>query len=197
MDQVAFFLELGRARLLQVLLYPLEPPLEDAEVGEDQLVLHRLRIPGGIDRARRMRNCLVVKGAHDVHERVGVLVAGHVDERLRTGPRGADDVGELDRRGHALPRVVHGSEAVEARVGDFGGADVDVAFAWGRLAGGGHELKEGCLAVAIQADERRTEHERSSLAWGLRASRMPDLWIRRDQSFQTSVTEPHLRMRRM
>ena len=55
LHEIALLLELRRASLLQILLEPLEPPLGDAEVGEDQLVFHRLRVARRIDRARRMR----------------------------------------------------------------------------------------------------------------------------------------------
>ena len=68
---------------------PFEAPLGDAEVGEDQLVFHRLRVARRVDRAGRMRDRRVAERADDVHERVGVLVAGDVDERLRAGSRRA------------------------------------------------------------------------------------------------------------
>ena len=83
LHQIALLLELGRTALLQIFLEALEPPFDDAEVREDQLVLHRLRVARRIDRACGMRDGLVAERAHDVHERVGVLVAGHIDERLR------------------------------------------------------------------------------------------------------------------
>ena len=82
-DDVALALELGRAALLQILLEPFEPALGDAEVREDQLVFHRLRVARRIDRPRRMRHRRIVEGAEDVDERVGVLVGGDVDQRLR------------------------------------------------------------------------------------------------------------------
>ena len=124
MQHVALAFELGRAALLQVLLEPLEPPLGDAEVGEDQLVFHRLRVARRIDRARRMRDGRIVERAQDVDERVGVLVGGDVDERLRAaGPPGDREVGELDRRRHALFRVVHRGQAIEPRVGHLRNAD--------------------------------------------------------------------------
>ena len=104
-----------------------------------------------------MRDRLVAKRAHDVHERVGVLVAGDVDERLRAGARRRDDVGELDGRGHALARVVHRGQRVEPRVGHLRDADVDVALAARRVPGAGHELKEGGLAAGGEADETPRE----------------------------------------
>ena len=96
-------LELGGLVLLEILLDPLEPPFDDAEVGEDQFVFHRLRVARRIDRsATGCGTDGVAKRAHDVHERVGVLVAGDVDQRRGAGAAGRDDVGELDGRGHAL-----------------------------------------------------------------------------------------------
>ena len=83
LDQIALLLELRRAALLQILVESFEAPLGDAEIREDQLVFHRLRVARGIDRARGMCDRLVAKRANDVHEGVGVLVAGDIDERLR------------------------------------------------------------------------------------------------------------------
>ena len=83
LNELAFLLELCGAALLQIFLETFESPLDDAEVGEDQLVLHRLRVARRVDRARCMRDRRVAKRADDVHEGVGVLVAGDVDERLR------------------------------------------------------------------------------------------------------------------
>ena len=49
-------LELGRVALLEIPLEPLEPPFDDAEVREDELVLHRPHVARRIDRAGRMRH---------------------------------------------------------------------------------------------------------------------------------------------
>ena len=49
-----------------------------------------------------MRHALVAKGAHDVHERVGILVAGDVHQRLRAAAGGGNDVGESTVAGTRL-----------------------------------------------------------------------------------------------
>ena len=46
----------GGAGFLQIALEPLEPPLDDAEVREDDLVLHRPHVARRIDRAGRVRH---------------------------------------------------------------------------------------------------------------------------------------------
>ena len=84
LHQIPFLLELGGTALLQIFLEALEPPFNDAEVSEDQLVFHRLGVARRIDRAGGVRDRRVAERAHDVDERVGVLVASHIDERLRT-----------------------------------------------------------------------------------------------------------------
>ncbi len=43
--------QVGGLVLLQVLLDALETPFDHAEIGEDELVLHRLRVAGGVDAA--------------------------------------------------------------------------------------------------------------------------------------------------
>ena len=164
LDEVALLFELGRLPLLQILFDPLEPPLGHAEVCEDEFVFHRLRVARRIDRAGGGRNRFVAKGADHVYERVGVLVAGDVDEPLGAAACWPDHVGELHRRRNPLSRVVHAGEDVEAVVRDFGDPDVDVALAPRRLLGARHELEQRRLATGGKADERRAEHKRPSLS---------------------------------
>ena len=81
-DDVALAFELGRPRFLQILDEALQPAFGDAEVREDQLVFHRLRVARRIDRPGRVRHRGIVERADHVDERVGVLVGGDVDQRL-------------------------------------------------------------------------------------------------------------------
>ena len=166
-EHVALAFELGGAALLQILLEPLEPALGDAEVREDQLVFHRLRVARRIDRARRVRHGRILERAQHVDERVGVLVGDDVDERLRAGRLpGGRQVGELDGRRHALPRVEHRREPVEPRVGHFRDADERLALAVRRarrFRGAGHELEERGLAAGTEADEGCPKHEMESV----------------------------------
>ena len=159
LHEVALLLELRGFTLLEILLDAFEPALGDAEVREDQLVLHRLRIARGIDRARRVRDRRIAKRANDVDERVGVLVAGNIDERLRPRARGGDDVGELDSRRHPFLRVVHRGQLVQPLVGDFGDPDIHVALAARRLVNARHQLKESGFSAGRKANQRRAQHD--------------------------------------
>src|SRR5207244_7242931 len=49
-DDVAFALEVRRPAPFQIFVEPIEAPLGDGQVGEKQLLLHRLRLAGGIER---------------------------------------------------------------------------------------------------------------------------------------------------
>ena len=73
---------------------------------------------GSIDPAR-MGHDRGSRNARDhVNERVGVLVAGDVDQRAAPAACASSrHVGELDRGRHPLPRVEHRGEPVEPRVG--------------------------------------------------------------------------------
>ena len=46
---VAFALQIGGPILLEIFFEPLQPPLGDAEIREDQFVFHRLRVACGVD----------------------------------------------------------------------------------------------------------------------------------------------------
>ncbi len=113
-DDVAFSFEIRGLRFLEILFEAFQTPLCDAQVGEDQLILHRLRVARGVDGAGRMRDRWIVECAENVNKRVGVLVRGDVHECL--GPaRSARrrEIRELDCRGDAFARVVHPRQAVE------------------------------------------------------------------------------------
>ena len=89
-QHVALAFEVGGAGLLEILLQPLQTALCDAEVREDQLVFHRLRVARRIDRAGRVRHRRILERAQDVDERVGVLVRDDVDQRLGAGRLAGD-----------------------------------------------------------------------------------------------------------
>ena len=165
-NEVALLLELRRLVLLQILLEPLEAALDDAEVGEDQLVFHRLRIARRIDAAGCVRDRLVAKRPDHVHESVGRLVAGDVHERGGAGAARRDDVGELDRRRHPLARVVHRGQDVETGVGHLGNADhgLGLPVSAGGVLGARHQLEERGLACRGQAYEGSVQHKRTILA---------------------------------
>ena len=134
-------------RLLQIFLDAFQTAFRDAEIREDQLIFHRLRVARRIHRSGWMRDCFVAKRAHDVNKRVSVLVRGDIDERLRAGASRRDQIGELHRRRHSLARVVHRRQRVEARVGNFRDADRHVAFAARRVFRARHQLKKSGFAA--------------------------------------------------
>ena len=75
-----------------------------------------------------VRHRFVAKRADHVDERVGVLVRGDVDERLRAAAA-CGEIGELHRGGHALPRVEHRRQTIQPHVRHFGHADLHLAAA--------------------------------------------------------------------
>ncbi len=89
-----------------------------------------------------MRNGRIAERAYDVDERVGILVAGDVDERLGPAARRPGDVGELNGRGDPLAWVVHRGEPVEPLIRNFRDADVHVALAAWSVVNAGHQLKQ-------------------------------------------------------
>ena len=137
LQDLLLLLQLGRrAGLLQVALEPFEPPLDDAEVREDDLVLHRPHVARGIDGAGGVRHRRIAKHAHDVEQRVGVAERRDVEQRRGAGLAGggAAHVGEFDRRGRVFLRIEERGELVEARIGHARDADVGVLLPAGRGA---------------------------------------------------------------
>src|SRR5262245_29971392 len=112
-----------------------------------------------------MRDALIAERMDDVYERVGVLVAGDVHERLGAAASGGDDVGEFDCRRDAFARVVHRRQRIETAVRHLGNTDVDVTLAFGGVTSAGHQLKQGRLAAGRETYESRAKHEPISLAW--------------------------------
>src|SRR5262249_44634363 len=113
-------------------------------------------------RSGRMRDGWISERTQDVHERVGVLVRGDVDQRLGDARRaGCREIREFNRRRDALLRLIHRRQRIEARVGHLRDADRRLALAVlaaRRFAGAGHELKKRGLAAGTEADERCPEH---------------------------------------
>ena len=71
---------------LQIAFETFEPAFDDAEVGEDDFVLHRPHVTAGIDRAGRVRHRGIAEHPDDVQERVGVAERRDVEQRLRARP---------------------------------------------------------------------------------------------------------------
>ena len=122
LDRRPLRLELGRLRLLSLLLELLAAFLEEDVVGQDELSVEGGRVPGRVE-ASLVGHLGVLEGANDVDERVDVLQGREVDLLLLPlrDPRHVD---ELDGRRGVLLRREEGGEAVEPRVGDVRRADV-------------------------------------------------------------------------
>ena len=161
---LALRFEVGRAHLLQVPLDAFEPALGDAEVGEDQLVLHRLGVGRRVDRRAHGGDGLVAKRAHDVHERVGVAERRHVEQCLGRCVPGARQVGELDRGRHPPRGDEQSREPVEPRVGHPRHADrrldLPVTAAPGGVVVARHQVEEGGLAGRRESNQRSAQHVR-------------------------------------
>ncbi len=81
-----FLPELRRVALLEIALETLEPLLDNAEVRENDLVLHGADVAGRIDRTGGMRNRRVAEHANDVEQGIGVAKRRDVEQRLSSGP---------------------------------------------------------------------------------------------------------------
>ena len=93
--------------LLDVALEPFQPPFDDAEIGEDDLVFHRPHVARRVDRACRVRHRRIAEHPDHVQQGVGVAERRDVEQRLRAGlgaPR-AGDVREFHGGRHALARI--------------------------------------------------------------------------------------------
>ncbi len=144
---------------LALFLEALETPLDHAQVGEDQLVFHALRVAGGIHRTTRVGHGLVAEGADDVDEGVGIFVAGHVHQGSSAAAAGGDHVGELNGGRRSLLRIEDGREPIEARIGHFRDADGRLTLPPRRVFRARHQLEEGGLAGRREADQRSVQHE--------------------------------------
>ena len=155
-------LQFRRRALLQVLLEPLEAPLDDAEVGEDQFLVHRAVIARGIEARRRAaRSRRGTRAA--TWTSASALRNGATSTRsLAPAAPAAGHVRELHRGRDVLPRVEHRGQAVEAGVGDARDADVGVGLpvlaGTDALAGARHEPEQRGLAGRGVADESCSKH---------------------------------------
>ena len=91
---------------LEVALQPLQPPLDHAQVGENDLILHRADVArAGSRDAGRMRHRRITKHPDHVQQRVGVPERRDVEQGGRSGRDAGDaaDIRELHRRRDVLP----------------------------------------------------------------------------------------------
>src|SRR5262249_48629081 len=133
-------------RLLQIFLEPLEPALDDAQVGEDEFVFHRLDIAEWIDRTGGVGDVLVAERTDDVQQRIRIAERGDVEEILGPARADAGNVGTLHGRRGLLLRVVHRGQTVQSLVRYPRDSNVGFNFSVlsraGRLAGARHQTEE-------------------------------------------------------
>ncbi len=162
-QQIALTLEFRGAALLQVALDPFEALLGHREVGEQELVFHRLRVAGRLDLVRVVRHRRVPEGAHDVHEGVRVAERDHVEQRRRARSARSRDVRELHRRVGLLARLVQVGQTLHSLVRHAGDADNGLELAVPgsrRFALAGHQLEERRFAGRREANQCGAQHDK-------------------------------------
>ena len=145
-QNLLLFSQFRRVGFLQIALETLQAAFDNAEVGEDDFVLHLPNVSPGIDGTRRMWHRGIAEHPDDVQERVSIPEWRDVEQRLRarSARRRAGNVRELHRRRHSLARVEERRQFVEPLVRNARNADVRVALAAGarRLLHAREELEE-------------------------------------------------------
>ena len=157
LEDVAFVLERGVFLFLEVLVEAFEAAGDLIEVAEYQFEFEIGGVAERVDTAGGVGNGRIVENAQDVGDGV------HFAERSKQGgvaravflrPLQAADVHVLHCRVGDFSRLVKSGELVEARLGNFGDADVS-----GRGGGLGVEMgfredaEEGGFADLWQADD--------------------------------------------
>ena len=112
---------LGGLRALGILVEPLQPALQQFEIGEQELQQHVSDIAEGIDRAVDVEYGIVLERPRDDEQRVHPLEVVQVLAGYPARPAGRGcrwwDVDVAHRRGHGFPGCVQLREAVKPRVG--------------------------------------------------------------------------------
>ncbi|MCU0224422.1 MAG: hypothetical protein MUF27_10185 [Acidobacteria bacterium] len=143
------------AGLLDHRLEPLEPPLCDVEVGQQELGLDQRQVACRVDRAVGVRVGRIVPGPQHQQQRVGGPQRSQQGVVGLAGPllhRGRVDVG--DRGVGRLLRLEERHHPVEPRVGDLGDAAARFDLPSLGQRGPGEDAPEGRLPRAGQAAER-------------------------------------------
>src|SRR5579863_2034194 len=129
LNHLQFFLERRILQLLDVLGEALDSLFDHRQVRDHQLQVRGLHVALGIHLAARSRNCVVVKRAYHVGERIHLLdVRGSARSRAQKIDDAARSVQVLHRSVHGLLRVIHGRKPVEPCVGHGHDADMDLGL---------------------------------------------------------------------
>ena len=143
-------------------LEPLDPPVDEREVRDDELEVEALEVPGGVDRALGVRVRRVLECPDHVEQRVGLAQAGEMLGRqlLRSDPalRRGGRCREIDVRDVGLDdllRLEDLGQPIEAGVGNLHHADVqlEATEAAGLGMAAGQRVEDGRLAGPGKPDD--------------------------------------------
>ena len=150
LEHLGLALELHHMPLAEVAADPLQPPLDNHEVLEDELLLDVAQVAQRVDRAHRMGNRIVVERPDHDHQRIDRAQLGKIEGSVPTVLLGDSRHIHVAHRGRGgLVRTVHRTEGVEPRVGYLGDADLHAPMA-GRCCVGtlaGEQSEDGRLAT--------------------------------------------------
>ena len=142
---------------------PVETPLDDREVGQNELHVEVFQVPPRIDRAGRVRQGRIVEGTNDMEQGVRVTQAGEVfrgqflgaDPTCR-GRRRCRQVNVRDVRLHQLLWLEDRRQPVQAIIRDFDHPDVQLEAAESPSLGvaAGECVEHGGLARPGEPDDR-------------------------------------------
>jgi hypothetical protein len=132
--------------------------LHGLEIGECELGVDRLDIVDRVDRARHVRDVVVLEAAHDMRDRIRLADIGKefVAEpfALRCARDEAGNVDELHRRRDRLLRLDDVGKHIEPRIGHWHDTDVRVdgteRIVFGRDLGRGQRIKKRRFANVRQ-----------------------------------------------
>src|SRR4030095_12112969 len=99
--------------------------------------------------------------------RVGILVAGHVDERGGAASARRDQIGEFDRRGNGLLGIENRRQLIEPDVRNLRNTDRGVALAARRVFRARHQLEQGRLSGRGETYQCGVEHEQNIISFRL------------------------------
>ena len=174
-QEVPLLFALRVLRLLQVLLEPLQPRVDEDEVGQEELFLHAPDVRDRVHPSAGVGDVLAAEGADHVDEAVGLAKVAEEEACLDLAEGDPDEVGQVERSGDLRLLGVGRGDPVQAGIGEGNGAHVRLPLAVvvgpDRGAGAGEEVEQRRLArlgVAEQGHVHGTS--KAGLSGGVKAS---------------------------